>query len=573
MRAPLLASTLLILACDPASLPATPTDAGLAPGLDAGDTPPAPSDAGPATDAHFTLPGHDGGPPPGTDAGAPPTDAAVDPSACAPLEAAGHALCASEAGACEIVFYDGSGCAAACASAGLACLASYRDHDDDAPLCARHPSGESYACAETGHMSDYCVCGAGTPPAPADVAFEGAEGFGARSEGGRGGVVLTVTNLNDSGEGSLRWAVERSGRRIVRFDVDGVIRLRSALDIDDPYITIDGRGALDPGEAGITIRDYPIDIRTHDVVIRYLRVRLGDWAVLQRNDREGRSRPRTSRDLDCINIDDSRDVILDHLSLSWSADEIISVTNSRDVTIQWSILSEPLGDRSIHPYGDDHAFASNNSAATVSYHHNLFAHYRFRGPQFEANDMQDSSPRFDARFEAVNNVIYGFTSSGSRYRTGFERAADRITSVDFSYHFVGNRYVNADRGRSEIMAHTSFGTESNIRVYVAGNLGPHRPRDDMDQLALVFTDSGADDRVRDDSGARRQVSDTPLFSAPVPVTVQGADDAHDDVLAQAGCSIERDAIDRRVVEDVRRVAPARTLSSQEDAPEGWPTYR
>lgn len=494
-----------------------------------------------------------------------------DPLDCAALAAAGHSVCDATPAHCAIVFYDGSGCADACANAGLRCVASFRDDDDDpdAPGCAIHPTNEAYQCGDTGHQSDYCEC---APQAPQAVAFEGAEGFGALAEGGRGGEVFTVTNLDDSGAGSLRWAVERRGRRIVRFDVDGVIRLRSALRINEPNITIDGRGALDAGEAGITIRDYPIDIRTQGVIIRYLRVRLGDWAVLQRNDAENRDRPAGSEDLDCINIHQSSDVILDHLSLGWSADEIISVTNSRNITIQWSILHEPLGRRALHPYGDNHAYAANNSAATMTYHHNLFAHYRFRGPQFEANDMQDSNPRFDAKFEAVNNVIYGYTSSGSRYRTGFERARDRVNDVDFSYHFVGNRFVNADRGRSEIQAHTDFGSEDNIRLYLRGNIGPHRLRSDLDEHLLVFTDTGGDDPLRSNARAFAQLSGEPLFVSPVPVTLQPADRARDAVLAEAGCSLQRDAVDDRIVDDVREIRPARLQSSQEDVPGGWDSY-
>ena len=537
-----------------------------------------PPDAGADAQGILYLDGGalDGGPMP-VDGGPPvdalPADSGVipgDPLDCAALAAAGHSVCGATPTQCAIVFYDGSGCAEACASGGLRCAASYRDDDDDpaAPACAIHPTGEAFDCAETGHQSDYCEC---APAPPLQVAFEGAEGFGALSEGGRGGEVFTVTNLNDSGAGSLRWAVERRGRRIVRFDVSGVIRLRSALRINEPNITIDGRGALDAGEAGITIRDYPIDIRTEHVIIRYLRVRLGDWAVLQRNDAQNRARPAGSDDLDCINIHQSRHVILDHMSLGWSADEIVSVTNSRDVTIQWSILHEPLGRRALHPYGDNHAYAANNSAATLTYHHNLFAHYRFRGPQFEANDMQDSNPRFDAKFEAVNNVIYGYTDSGSRYRTGFERDQDRVNDVDFSYHFVGNRYVNADRGRSEIHAHAAFGYEDNIHLYVRGNIGPHRLRSDLDEHLLVFTDTGGDDPLRRDDRAFAQLSAEPLFAPAVPVTLQPADRAREAVLDMAGCDLRRDAIDARVVDDVRQVRPARLQSSQENAG-GWDSY-
>lgn len=161
-------------------------------------------------------------------------------------------------------------------------------------------------------------------------AFDGAEGFGAYSEGGRGGTVYTVTNLSDSGTGSFRWAVERTGRRIVQFAVDGVIQLKSPINITEPNITIDGRGALGPGASGITLRDHTLNIRTKHVVVRYLRIRLGDYAVAKSVITARRTRPSGSDDLDCVNIDRAENVILDHLSLGWSADEIVSVTNSRN---------------------------------------------------------------------------------------------------------------------------------------------------------------------------------------------------------------------------------------------------
>ncbi len=410
------------------------------------------------------------------------------------------------------------------------------------------------------------------PPPGRTLAFDGAQGFGAYAEGGRGGMVYTVTNLNDSGDGSLRWAVERPGRRIVQFAVHGIIQLRSALNIRDPFITIDGRGALDPGESGITIRDYPINVTTRDVVIRYIRVRLGDYAVLRRVAMSGLSRPANSNDLDCINIDRAENVIIDHVSASWSTDEIVSVTNSRNVTVQWSILSEPISNPRAHPYGDNHAFCANNSSATLTYHHNLFAHFVFRGPQFEANDASTWRAPNNPSFEAVNNVVYGYTSNGSRFRFGFERASDRNAGVQFYYHFVGNRYLNSSSGDSEINAAIDYGIERNITAYFADNIGPHR-RAGEDQLALVFTDTNAQTRVRSNATALRQVSDRPLFVSTVPVTVQAADVAAATVLDTAGCNIGRDPIDTRIVSDVRAVRPAAVCTSQANVPGGWPTFR
>lgn len=407
------------------------------------------------------------------------------------------------------------------------------------------------------------------------LAFAGAEGFGAYAAGGRGGTVYTVTNLDDSGTGSFRWAVERTGRRIVEFAVHGVIQLRSPINIRDPFITIDGRGALDPGEAGITLRDHTLNIATNDVIVRYIRVRLGDYAVARSVITARRTRPAGSNDLDCINIDRADNVILDHVSASWSADEVISVTNSRRVTIQWSIISEPLGgirDRIyIHPYGDNHQYCANNSAATLTYHHNLFAHFRFRGPQFEPNDAAAWRSPDNPSFEAVNNVVYGYTDSGSRFRYGFELASDRNTRAQYYFHFVGNRYLDSTGNETEINAAIDVGIESNIRAYFQDNIGPHRGAGDA-QTALVFTSNNAQNPVRSNAAAMRQVSATPLFASTVPVTVQSADAARTVVLDTAGCNIGRDVIDARVVADARANRPAVLRVTQEGLAGGWPSF-
>ena len=152
------------------------------------------------------------------------------------------------------------------------------------------------------------------------VAFPGAEGFGAFATGGRGGTVYEVTNLNDSGPGSLRAVVETEGPRIVVFRVGGTIELQESLKIDDPYITIAGQSA--PGD-GITLKGYELRIRTHDVIVRYLRIRSGPSAAQ-----------------DSVQLLGAERVILDHNSFSWATDENASATQgSKDVTFQWNIFS------------------------------------------------------------------------------------------------------------------------------------------------------------------------------------------------------------------------------------------
>ncbi len=160
------------------------------------------------------------------------------------------------------------------------------------------------------------------------LAFPGAEGFGANSIGGRGGTVYVVTNLNDDGPGSLRAAVEAKGPRIVVFEISGTIAQKSILRITNPYITIAGQTA--PG-GGICLKDNELVIAADHVVVRYIRSRAGDNVS---NENHG------------INISRGKNIIVDHCSASWSIDEVLScTTNGRDldsVTVQWCFITESL---------------------------------------------------------------------------------------------------------------------------------------------------------------------------------------------------------------------------------------
>jgi hypothetical protein len=369
------------------------------------------------------------------------------------------------------------------------------------------------------------------PPTGEPLAFPCAEGFGARARGGRGGDVYHVTTLADSGAGSLRQGItSASGPRTIVFDVGGTIQLRSTLVIDGDFLTIAGQTA--PGD-GITLRDYSVDLRgASHIVVRYLRLRRGDVRVRAAGD------PRGSAGLDTVSIDDSHDIIFDHVSASWSCDEIFGVVQNRGVTIQWSIVSEPLGDPPLHPYGDNHAFGLNTSANTLSFHHSLVANYVMRGPQFEANDATNGQG-YDVWMEAVNNVLFDYKSSGSRYTTGIEDNAAAASRVDFRFHFLGNTYLRRARsnGPPEIDAETRHGVSSQVRVHVAGNVGPSRPNDTGDEWAVVYADDAP--IARASASIRRQMSSTPLFTTPVPVTPRRAADAYALVLAtpaRAGCA-------------------------------------
>ena len=199
------------------------------------------------------------------------------------------------------------------------------------------------------------------------IAFPGAEGFGAQARGGRSGDVYHVTNLNDAGEGSLRNGIQSArGPRTIVFDLSGTIMLRSALAINKPFLTLAGQSA--PGD-GITVAGFTTRVTgTNNVIVRYMRFRAGDFNCPAMQD-------------DALQVDKSSDVILDHVSASWSIDETLSVTESERVTVQWSFITQSLNN-SCHEKGE-HGYGTllRYGAGGISMHHNLWAHHRSRNPR------------------------------------------------------------------------------------------------------------------------------------------------------------------------------------------------
>ncbi|MFB0612647.1 pectate lyase family protein [Aurantiacibacter poecillastricola] len=343
------------------------------------------------------------------------------------------------------------------------------------------------------------------PKVEGRTAFIGAEGYGAGAEGGHGGRIMKVTSLADRGAGTLRECIEAVGRRVCVFEVSGVIRFtRQRPVIRNPYITIAGETA--PGD-GITLAHAggrgaytPLTIKdTHNVIVRHIRVRA---------DLIGESRGGN----DAINISNSEDVILDHVSASWALDENLGAWGDNDrLTISWSVFAE-----GIPPHDKCALLASDpDGPQQISFVRNLCAHNGDRNPDVNV-------PRGSC-VDVVNNVFYN--------------AESQFTEIWESYggspvNVVGNFYragPDTDHELAAALDRPTEGSKGTAQIYAADNV--------MDGIPLQT------DRV---SPALVDNPPCPLQSRPV-----AAEQAMRQVLDQAG-TFPRDAVDERIVSEVRR---------------------
>jgi hypothetical protein len=375
-------------------------------------------------------------------------------------------------------------------------------------------------------------------------AFPGAEGFGSRTPGGRGGEVYTVTNLNDSGPGSLREAVSQSHRTIV-FTVSGTIDLKSGLIVRQPFITIAGQTA--PGD-GICTRYFTFGIQTHDVIVRFLRCRLGDES-------------RTESDaLDILN--GCKDVILDHCSATWSVDECLSTSgDNQNITIQWCLIAEGLN-HSIHAKGD-HGYGSLARAnGPVSWLHNLWAHNNSRNPRLGDNYGRGDHPQFDVR----NNVIYDYGS-----------IASGLTQGTWNANYIANYVKPGPSSKAKTPIHID--DNSAIQFHLSGNV--FEGHDDFTKDNAKFVDKTQATTATQSAGANLPAGRTIVtlvekpFTDPfplVPVNTVSAEDAYKAILVAVGaCLPARDKADARIVDEVRK-GTGKIIDSQNDVG-GWPELK
>ena len=387
-----------------------------------------------------------------------------------------------------------------------------------------------------------CLCMAATVVFAEEKtpAFPGAEGFGRYVTGGRGGNVYHVTSLADDGsEGTLRWALGKSGVKTIVFDVSGTIHLQSSLDISIGNVTIAGQTA--PGD-GICVADYPVSIKANNVIVRYMRFRLGNKNVLA-NGADG---------WDGFGGFDQQDWIIDHCSVSWSIDECLSVLGNKNTTVQWCLVAQSLVN-SGHSKGA-HGYGGNWGGSGASFHHNLIAHHGSRTPRLGPRPTTQLDERMDMR----NNVIYNFGGNGcyggegmnvnivnNYYKPGPGSPTDKK-----GYRIAGigirtNTYVNT---------YPAYAPALHLwgKYYVTGNYNSKYPQLNQDNWTYGIINQI--DASGCDGTFTQETKDSIKLAEPIDyilTTTHSAADAYDRVLDFAGASLHRDSFDELMVSDTR----------------------
>lgn len=385
-----------------------------------------------------------------------------------------------------------------------------------------------------------CKSGGEDEPKPVQQiqAFPGAEGGGQFTTGGRGGMVLHVTSLSDevdktSGQpafGTLRKALQTEGTRTIVFDVSGTINLRTQLDIVGGNVTIAGQTA--PGD-GICIAGYPVVIKTDNVIIRFLRFRMGD-----QNAFEG----------DAFTAIGHKNILVDHCSFSWSTDECVSCYGNENFTLQYAFIMESLK-ASVHAKGA-HGYGGIWGGKNASFHHNLLAHHQSRNPRFDHDYV---NTKCAGPIDFVNNVVYNWESNSAYGGEGSTNGGGGR-----HINFVNNYYKPGPSTKDDVKTRlvdpwTSCsncvegskvlekgGSVVPPKIYLVGNTmygSSEVTADNWKGSSKSKSIAGVDTRWTDGLTALSQE--------------QSAEEAYETVLAKAGCSLHRDALDSRIVNDVR----------------------
>ncbi len=360
-------------------------------------------------------------------------------------------------------------------------------------------------------------------------AFPGAEGGGMLTTGGRGGNVYFVTSLEDAStgnastrEGTLRWCLAQTGPRTIIFKVAGIIRLKSALKIN-ANTTLAGQSA--PGD-GICLADYPVQLNGSNIIIRYLRFRMGDVAKQEGDALWGRN---------------YSNIIIDHCSMSWSTDECSSFYDNTNFTLQWCILSESLR-VSVHDKGT-HGYGGIWGGKKASFHHNLLAHHDSRNPRF-CGSRYSNQPALEL-VDFRNNVLYNWGGNSAYAGEGG------------SYNIVNNYYKPGPGTKSSVSGrifqpYADGGSNSQPAgvwgtFFVSGNY--------IHNNASVTNNNWLGIHPNPSTKSKDELKSLTEFQVPF-VTTHTAEEAFNLVLAHAGASFKRDNTDARIVNEAQNRLPS-----------------
>ena len=385
-----------------------------------------------------------------------------------------------------------------------------------------------------------CALFAQTATAEDAPAFPGAEGFGRYVTGGRGGKVYHVTTLEDNNSvGSFRYAINQTGKRIIVFDVSGTIQLKSTLQLKKPNVTIAGQTA--PGD-GICIAGYPFQISTNNVIIRYMRFRVGSSNVTVSG----------ADGWDGLGSLDQKNIIVDHCSVSWSIDECCSFSGCSDITLQWTLVSQSLVNAG-HNKGA-HGYGGNWGGSGASYHHNLLAHHGSRTPRLGPRPTTQTDERMDMR----NNVIYNFGGNGCYGGEGMS------VNIVNNYYKPGPGSPTGDKGKriagigirtkEYCTTYPAYAPMMHVwgKYFVEGNVNSQYG--DVTEDNWTYGMYNQIDAGGNDGTYTAVTKDTIKLDAPIeniPVTMHTAQNAYDKVLKYVGASIKRDALDEIMISDTR----------------------
>lgn len=368
------------------------------------------------------------------------------------------------------------------------------------------------------------------------IAFPGAEGFGKYTVGGRGGKTMVVSNLNDEGPGSFRQAAEQTFKRTIIFSVSGTIHLETPLQIEG-NVTIAGQSA--PGD-GICIADQPVRLKGDQIIVRYMRFRMGDRYQSQKGMVDG------SGGDDALSGSRNKHLIIDHCSLSWSTDEVMSVYGGDSTTLQWNMIAEPLNYSYHFEAGDkdweNHGYGGIWGGAHLTAHHNLFAHCVSRNPRFNGARLGAKAELVDFQNNVVynwqNKAIYGGESGQYNIVNNYFKPGPS-TKPSAASNFL-------DPSKTDVLPYGQYYVDGNM---IEGNVMVNKVN--MKGVTPIAAPGVYINASHEVTGLEKQT----------------AESAYQSVVLHVGASLKRDALDIRIIKDMKN-AKGKIIDVQGGFPHG-----